>query len=215
MNIFLVEDDHEIVNLLTFYLEKENWIVTTSLNLKNALDTINSNFSIFVVDLYLPDGDGLELVKYMKNNFPNTPIIIISAKTSSLDRVIGLELGADDYIVKPFLPQELIYRIKHNKALNQKKRKQSISGYTIDFEKRLIMADQEIIVLSTKEYDLLNFMLTNIGNALSREQLLTHVWDNAEYINDRSIDNQIKNIRKKLPNLTIDTIYGYGYRLNK
>ncbi|HHX0257111.1 TPA: response regulator transcription factor [Enterococcus faecalis] len=215
MNIFLVEDDHEIVNLLTFYLEKENWIVTTSLNLKNALDTINSNFSIFVVDLYLPDGDGLELVKYMKNNFPNTPIIIISAKTSSLDRVIGLELGADDYIVKPFLPQELIYRIKHNKALNQKKRKQSISGYTIDFEKRLIMADQEIIVLSTKEYDLLIFMLTNIGNALSREQLLTHVWDNAEYINDRSIDNQIKNIRKKLPNLTIDTIYGYGYRLNK
>lgn len=199
MNIFLVEDDHEIVNLLTFYLEKENWIVTTSLNLKNALDTINSNFSIFVVDLYLPDGDGLELVKYMKNNFPNTPIIIISAKTSSLDRVIGLELGADDYIVKPFLPQELIYRIKHNKALNQKKRKQSISGYTIDFEKRLIMADQEIIVLSTKEYDLLNFMLTNIGNALSREQLLTHVWDNAEYINDRSIDNQIKNIRKNYP----------------
>lgn len=215
MEILLIEDDPEIVNLLTFYLESEQWKVVTCSDYTTALNTINGNCSVFVIDLCLPDGDGLDLVKFTKKNYPEVPTIIISAKSSSLDRVKGLELGADDYIIKPFLPQELIYRIRQTKSLNTKKSTLSISGYTIDLEKRLIQENNEAIFLSTKEYELLKYLINNLGIALAREQLLEHVWDNAEYVSDRSIDNQIKNIRKKLPHLIIDTIYGYGYRLNK
>jgi len=215
MHILLVEDDKEITNLLYFYLTRHGWRVTSCETYQEAIKKLDSSISICVLDLMLPDGDGLDLLAEIKKQYPNMASIIISAKTSSLDRVKGFEVGTDDYITKPFLPEELIYRISKLTHLQTSAEVVKIQDYTINQVQRSVYDhNDEKIPLSTKELDTLLYFIKNKGIALSREQIIAKIWENDSFVNDRIIDNQIKNLRKKMPRLAIDTLYGYGYRMN-
>ncbi|MDO5746861.1 MAG: response regulator transcription factor [Actinomycetaceae bacterium] len=241
MKILLVEDDNEINNLVTFYLKRKNWEVCSASTYSHALQQLNDDFSVFVFDVMLPDGNGLELVEKAKQRFPSIPVIVISARTSSLDRVTGFEHGSDDYITKPFLPEELIYRVDRLVQRSAVMSTISLTHYIIDTGERSVYCRsdkveqtsgkagndddnteskdgtshvQQKIELTTKEFDIVMYLVNHRNMALSREQIMQGIGDDPVYMSGRIIDNQIKNIRKKMPKIHIDTIYGYGYRLN-
>jgi len=168
----------------------------------------------------LPDIDGYQLIKEIKLNNELTPVIFISARDADLDKIIGLELGSDDYLAKPFLPRELIIRTKkllervyknsHNKP---KENKMLIGTYLVDENTREVSKDGGVIELTSKEFDLLVFFMNYRSQAFSREQILERVWGEYYFGNDRVVDDLLRRLRKKLPHLNIETIYGYGYRL--
>lgn len=213
-NIYLVEDDINLNNILKTYLQQENWTVKSFFDGKTAEEFINKTPDLWILDIMLPDVDGYQLIKKIKNNNSQTPVIFISARDEDIDRVIGLEFGSDDYLAKPFLPRELVIRTKNilertynNKPTNIK----TISGYTIDEKSRSVSLDSEKIDLTHKEYSLLIYFLNNLEKALSRENILYTIWDDNYFGSDRVVDDLIRRLRFKLPNLEIKTIYGYGY----
>ena len=143
-----------------------------------------------------------------------TPVIFMSARDQEFDRILGLEKGSDDYITKPFSPKELVLRV-----LNVMKRSYpdskciEVDGYRIDEEKRIVMRGDKQIELTTKEFELMILFVEHRGIAFSREQILTQVWDDHYFGSDRVVDDTLRRLRKKCPDLNIHTIYGYGYRL--
>ncbi|MCT4633350.1 MAG: response regulator transcription factor [Firmicutes bacterium] len=218
-NIGLVEDEKNLNSILKTYLEKEGYNVSAFTEGTSALKNIHNQFHLWVLDIMLPDIDGFELIKEIKALNPDIPVIFISARNKDLDKIIGLEMGSDDYLAKPFLPRELIIRV--NKLIERsygKKEKDTsiiINGYTFDIGKRTISKDNQNIELTSKEYEIIIYMLENLGSALSREQLLDSVWGMDYFGSDRVVDDTIRRVRKKLPDLSIETIYGYGYRMVK
>jgi two-component system response regulator CssR len=218
-NIGLVEDEKNLNSILKTYLEKEGYNVSAFTEGTSALKNIHNQFHLWVLDIMLPDIDGFELIKEIKALNPDIPVIFISARNKDLDKIIGLEMGSDDYLAKPFLPRELIIRV--NKLIERsygKKEKDTsiiINGYTFDTGKRTISKDNQNIELTSKEYEIIIYMLENLGSALSREQLLDSVWGMDYFGSDRVVDDTIRRVRKKLPDLSIETIYGYGYRMVK
>ncbi len=216
--IFLVEDEPNLNQILTTYLQKEGWKVKPFYNGESALQAIEERPHLWVLDIMLPDIDGYQLLKRIKELSPEVPVIFISARDADIDRVIGLEMGSDDYLAKPFLPRELVIRVQrvlervYNKALEQTLIT-DLQPYKIDEAKREISKDNQIIELTSKEFDLALCFAKHKGQALSREQILSWVWG-ADYIGtDRSVDDLVRRLRKKLPDLRIETIYGYGYRM--
>lgn len=216
--IFLVEDEPNLNQILTTYLQKEGWKVKPFYNGESALQAIEEHPHLWVLDIMLPDIDGYQLLKRIKELSPEVPVIFISARDADIDRVIGLEMGSDDYLAKPFLPRELVIRVQrvlervYNKALEQTLIT-DLQPYKIDEAKREISKDNQIIELTSKEFDLALCFAKHKGQALSREQILSWVWG-ADYIGtDRSVDDLVRRLRKKLPDLRIETIYGYGYRM--
>lgn len=217
--IYLVEDEKSLNMLLKKYLEIEGYEVTSFLNGLSAMEKIKDLPDMWILDIMLPDIDGYELIKAVKAFNSNTPVIFISARNEELDRVIGLELGSDDYLSKPFLPRELV--IRTNKLMervypedNETKTKvTNIEGYIIDESQRLVFYGEEEITLSTKEFELLKYVIDNKNIALSREQILLKVWGDDYFGTDRVVDDTFRRLRKKLENLKIETIYGLGYKL--
>jgi two-component system response regulator CssR len=214
--IFLVEDNQDLNSILKKYLETAGYTVETFLDGQSAQKKIGANPDLWIVDIMLPDTNGYTLFKEIKEVSPEIPIIFISAKNQEIDRVVGLELGCDDYISKPFLPRELIIKtqkllgLKYNsKPLN---RTLKINGYTINRESHTILHDGASISLTSKEFELLFVLVDQPNRVFSREQILERLWDNNYFGSDRVVDDTIRRIRKKMPNLTIETIYGYGYR---
>lgn len=214
--IFLVEDNQDLNSILKKYLETAGYTVETFLDGQSAQKKIGANPDLWIVDIMLPDTNGYTLFKEIKEVSPEIPIIFISAKNQEIDRVVGLELGCDDYISKPFLPRELIIKtqkllgLKYNsKPLN---RTLKINGYTINRESHTILHDGASISLTSKEFELLFVLVDHPNRVFSREQILERLWDNNYFGSDRVVDDTIRRIRKKMPNLTIETIYGYGYR---
>lgn len=212
-NICILEDEKELNDILKLNLEKNGYNVFPCLSLKDAYKNLNNNINIWVIDLMLPDGSGFDLLKDIKKK-SNTPVILISARGDSIDRVLGFEMGCDDYIAKPFLPKELIYRIKNLPNKNTNNQILVFGEYTIDIKKRTIKYDNEEIYTTSREYNLIMYFFENKGNALSREQIINQAWGDSFIGNDRVVDNFIKKIRNKAPFLNIETIYGYGYRCN-
>ncbi len=215
--ICLVEDEKDLNQMLTFYLKNSNYKVTSCKNIQEALNVIDKKFKLWILDIMLPDGNGLELMKLLKQKSKDNIVIIISAKGDCFDRVTGFEIGCDDYISKPFLPTELIYRVKN--LIKQNRNIESdeiifIDPYTINFTKRIINENEIFIEITSREFEIINFFIKNKGKAISRETLLNEIWGNDYFGSDRTVDNYIKNIRKKLPKLKIETIYGFGYRYN-
>ncbi|MBS5370384.1 MAG: response regulator transcription factor, partial [Coprobacillus cateniformis] len=146
----------------------------------------------------------------------NMPIVFMSARDQEFDRIIGLEKGCDEYITKPFNIKEVILRI-HNVLKRVYKDDPSlinIDGYAIDEEKRKVLSNNKEIELTTKEYELLLYFIKNKGIAISREQVLSKVWDENYFGSDRVVDDTLRRLRKKMPDLNIKTIYGFGYRLD-
>ncbi|PHJ39443.1 transcriptional regulator [Desulforamulus profundi] len=169
----------------------------------------------------LPDIDGYQILRRIKEESPDVPVIFISARDADIDRVMGLEMGSDDYLAKPFLPRELVIRTHRvlERVYNKSNEPENfisivnLAPYILDEGKREIHKDREMIELTSKEYDLALLFAKHKGQALSRVQIINYVWGEDYVGTDRSVDDLVRRLRKKLPDLRIETIYGYGYRM--
>lgn len=213
--IYLVEDDSNLNLVLTTYLKKEGWEVSPFLTGKDAQKAISNPPDLWILDIMLPDIDGYHLLQEIREASLNIHVIFISARDADIDRVVGLELGSDDYLPKPFLPRELVIRTRNllERVYGSGSRDLNISPYSIDESSRTVKLDNEVIELTSKEFDLLVFFAKNKDRALSREQVLNYVWGENYFGTDRAVDDLIRRLRKKLPLLNVETIYGYGYRV--
>lgn len=215
--ICLIEDEADLNSILTLYLENNNWNVISCKNASEAHTQLTNSIDLWILDIMLPDGNGFDILGEIKKADPTKPVILISARGDQIDRVLGFEFGCDDYIAKPFLPKELVYRVSKlfEKTANRNTKILVTCGpYTINKSHRLVMEEETLIPLTSREYDLLLYLIKNKRLALSRDQVLRDVWEDDFYGSNRVVDNYIKNIRKKLPKIDIETIYGYGYRCN-
>lgn len=217
--INLVEDERNLNELLTTYLQKEGWEVSSFLNGQDARNAIPNRPHLWILDIMLPDIDGYQLLKEIKTDSPGLPVIYISARDAELDRVIGLEIGGDDYLPKPFLPRELVIRthrlLDRVYAPVENLPVISFPPYTIDQNRRLVMFQNEELDLTSKEFDILLLFCRNCGKAFSREQIIEQVWGEDYVGSDRVVDDLIRRLRRKMPQLKLETIYGYGYRMIK
>jgi two-component system response regulator CssR len=214
--IFLVEDEKSLSNLLVSYLINANYDVTPFYDGLIAKDAIAKEPDLWVLDIMLPGMDGYALIKEIKNNNSETPVIFMSARSAELDRVLGLEMGSDDYLPKPFLPRELVLRVDRL-LKNNKKTKDEIEvilGPCIfNRQKRIIISNNEETILTVKEYDILEFLISNLGKAISRTEIIDTVWGTNYFGSERVVDDNLRRLRKKIPELPIETVYGYGYIL--
>lgn len=214
--INIVEDEKDINNLVAQYLRKEGYEVHSYYTYEEAsAHVVDDDVHLWILDIMLDDKSGFDLIEEIRLQGPETPVIFMSARDKEFDRIIGLEKGCDDYITKPFSPKELVLRVNNiiKRAYRDGNNRISIDGYELDEEQRKIYADNVEIELTTKEFDLLMMFIKNKGIAFSRDKILENVWDENYFGSDRVVDDTLRRLRKKLPNLNIHTIYGYGYRL--
>ena len=216
MWISVVEDEKTLNNLITKYLEKEGYNVRSYITGEDAVAGIDKPTDLWVIDIMLPDLDGFSVFKEVKNHDKNVYTIFIYARNQDIDRVVGLELGCDDYIPKPFLVRELV--IKVNKLLKAAPRHAEtleLPPYKMELDKHTVLENGQPISLTVKEYDLLAYFAANPDSVLSRTDILNKVWGYDYFGTDRVVDDTIRRLRRKLPKLLLDTVYGLGYRLNK
>lgn len=218
--IALVEDEKNLANLVVKYLEASGYEVVTYYTGEQAIVDLNNKVDLWILDIMLPgEISGFDLLKAIRNRNNNMPIIFTSARDKDIDKIMGLELGGDDYLAKPYSIRELVLRVKNiisRTYLNSEKLSNTrivVGDYEIDKERRSVSNHGEIIQLTSKEYDLLIYFVENIGKAFSREQILFHIWGDDYFGSDRVVDDLLRRLRQKLPNLNVETIYGYGYRL--
>lgn len=214
--INIIDDEKNLNDLVRTYLEKEGYIVYSFYTYEEALLHRDDDVHLWIVDIMLDKNSGFDLLNEIKNCKPNMPIVFMSARDQEFDRIIGLEKGSDEYITKPFNIKELILRI-HNvlkRVYKDDPALISIDGYAVDEEKRKVLLNNNEIELTTKEYELLIYFIKNKGIAISREQVLSRVWDENYFGSDRVVDDTLRRLRKKMPELNIKTIYGFGYRLD-
>lgn len=214
--IYVVDDEVSLNDLVKAYLTNAGFEVRTFYKYQDALAHVEDECHLWLVDIMLDEASGFDLFNEIKSKHPNMPIIFMSARDQEFDRIIGLEKGGDDYITKPFSVKELSLRVKNvlKRSYPIQPEMITIDGYTVDEGKRRVYEGTTYIELTTKEYDLLLYFLKNRSMALSRDQVLNHVWDENYYGSDRVVDDTLRRLRKKMPNLNIKTIYGYGYRMD-
>lgn len=221
--ILIVEDEKDIVKMLRYNLEKEGFKVIDAPDGEDALDlAARQHPSLILLDLMLPGMDGLEVCKALKKESKTNsiPIIMLTAKSQESDKVVGLELGADDYITKPFSPRELIARIKAvlRRANDKEKLPEifQVGDLKIDFSKISVSVKDKPVELTAKEFELLKTLLKVKGRVLSRDYLLDTIWgfDHAMEIQTRTVDVHIRTLRKKIKTAAkfIITVKNYGYR---
>ena len=215
--ISIVEDERDLNELVKRYLEKEGYEVRSYLTFDDAsIHTGDDDVHLWILDIMLGDKSGFDLIEEIRRQNPNVPVIFMSARDKEFDRIIGLEKGSDDYITKPFSPKELVLRVNNIMRRTYRNDNETIvvDGYRINDIKRTVTdAAGASIDLSTKEYELLMMFVKNTGTAFSREQILEQVWETNYYGSDRVVDDTMRRLRKKMPDLNIHTIYGFGYRL--
>jgi len=221
--ILIIEDEKDIVKMLDYNLRKEGFRVFSANNGEDGLDMARKeNPDLILLDLMLPEMDGLEVCKAVKNDTKTAhiSIIILTAKAQEADKIVGLELGADDYVTKPFSPRELIARIKavlrRLKEKNKLPEILKIGDIAIDFSKIMVAIKDKPIELTSKEFELLKVLIKAKGRVLSRDYLLDTIWgfDQAIEIQTRTVDVHITTLRKKLKSESkkIVTVKNYGYR---
>ena len=218
--IYMVEDEKSLNVLLEKYLQREGYQVSTFENGLSALEKIKDEPDLWILDIMLPDIDGYELIRAIKGNNKNTPVIFMSARNEEYDRVVGLELGSDDYLSKPFLPRELIIRankllerVYGSKVEERKVEEINIMDYKINKLQRTIYEFDREIQLTNKEFELLIYFLENKNCLVSREQILNNVWGSDYFGSDRVVDDTLRRLRRKVDKLAFETVYGYGYKL--
>lgn len=218
--IALVEDEKNLASLVIKYLKGEGYEIKYFSNGEDAIENISDDIDLWILDIMLPGiVTGYDLIKVIRNKNSNKPIIFTSARDQDIDKIMGLELGSDDYVSKPYSIRELVLRVKNllNRAYltnnNKNQNIEEFSGYIIDYDKRIVLENNENINLTSKEYDLLFFLLKNKSKAFSRDQILTAVWGSDYFGSDRVVDDLMRRLRQKMPNLSVETIYGFGYRL--
>ena len=214
--ICLVEDEISLNNLIKSYMEKEGYDVIQFYKGNDALEYIGKEkIDLWVLDIMLGDSiSGYDLIKKIKSLDKNVPVIFTSARDQDLDKILGLELGSDDYIAKPYSPKELMLRINNIlKRVYTNSNKIKYEDYEIDIDKRIVLHNNKEINLTTLEFDLLYMFLNNKGKSYSRDDILNIIWGENYFGSDRVVDDLIRRLRKKMPKLHINTIYGFGYRL--
>ena len=214
--IALVEDEKDLNNLIRTYLEKEGYNVVSYYDGESTINNINKDVDLWILDIMLGDTiSGYDIIKKIREENPDVPVIFTSARDKDLDKIIGLELGSADYIAKPYSPKELVLRVNNiiRRVYSKDKQKLTYKDYTIDFEKRMVLHKGESINLTTLEFDLLYMFVTNINKSFSRDDILNNIWGENYFGTDRVVDDLVRRLRKKMPELDINTIYGYGYRL--
>jgi len=222
-HIYIVDDEKNIRDLIKMYLIKDGFKTTVFEDGTDVFEKFQEDEpDLVVLDIMMPGIDGLDLCKLIRSK-SDVPIIFVSAKDEEIDRILGLELGADDYLVKPFSPRELVVRIKNifkrvDKESTQEVELIEIKDIKIYRNRRSIQADMEEIKFTNKEYDLFEYLALNKNIPCTREMLIEDIWG-YNYIGDtRMIDDLIKRIRRKLKDvnskLTISTVWGYGYRMD-
>lgn len=219
-HIGIVEDDANIQNIVAAYLKKEGFVVTILDSAEVAWELWeNSPPDMWILDIMLPGMDGYEFCKSIRKE-SSIPIIIISAKDEEIDKILGIELGSDDYLTKPFSPRELIARVKrlfkrtHATASEEASQSKIHIGNLLIYkgDRRIFWKGNEEDV-TTKEFNMLLLFAGNPNRAFSREELLVKIWGEDYYGSDRAVDDLVKRIRKKLPEIPLETVWGYGYRL--
>lgn len=214
--IALVEDEKDLNNLIRTYLEKEGYSVVSYYDGESTINNINKDVDLWILDIMLGDTiSGYDIIKKIREENPDVPVIFTSARDKDLDKIIGLELGSDDYIAKPYSPKELVLRVNNiiKRVYKNDNQKLVYNNYYIDTKKRIVTLIDKEINLTTLEYDLLYMFVTNLGKSYSRDEILNIIWGEDYYGADRVVDDLVRRLRKKCPGLNINTIYGYGYRL--
>lgn len=215
--ICLVEDEVDLNNLIKSYLERENYEVVNFYKGEDAYDYIGTNqIHLWILDIMLGDTiSGYDLIKKIRSLDSEVPVIFTSARDQDLDKIIGLELGSDDYITKPYSPKELVLRVGNmlKRVYIRGSERIQYENYEIDVDKRTVSNQEKEISLTTLEFDLLVMLLQNKNKSYSREDILKLVWGDDYFGSDRVVDDLVRRIRRKMPNLHINTIYGFGYRL--
>jgi two-component system, OmpR family, response regulator len=217
--IIVVEDEVNIAELVSMYLERDGFRVRIAATGEAGLAAIAEHRPrLVLLDVGLPDVDGLELCRQIRAS-STVPVIFLTARDSEVDRVVGLELGGDDYVTKPFSPAELVARVKAvlRRAEGAPAPEVTQAGrVTVDAGRREAQIDGTAIELTTKEFDLLRYLAERPGLALSRQQILDGVWGFDWYGDPRTVDVHIAQVRKKLGDaVTITTVRGVGYRLER
>lgn len=218
-NILICDDNIAVHESLSLYLNEANMQVQSVYNGEAAIEILQSSeVHLVILDLMLPNKSGIEVLKEIKR-FSDVPIIVLSAKDSEFDRILGLELGAEDYITKPFYPREVVTRIQkilHRVGKRAVSKSVKFSNLTIDQNSYKAYLDQQPLELTPKELNLLSLFAQNPGIVLSRERILNSIWGYDYYSDSRVVDTQVKKIRQKLPpeaKFEIVSIYGVGYKM--
>jgi two-component system response regulator CssR len=217
MKIYYVEDERDLSEIIRKYLTREGYETTVFYDGETAMEHINDPVDLWILDIMLTgEVSGYDLIKALKENNSPSAVIFTSARDQDLDKIMGLELGSDDYLAKPYSPRELILRVK---AVLKRQQAPQVSemvhyaDYEINMTRREIKSGQTMIDLTNKEFELLLFFIKNMNQAFAREDILKHVWGENYYGSDRVVDDLLRRLRHKMPDLKIETIYGFGYRL--
>ncbi len=221
--ILIVEDDRNISKLLKYNLEKADFSCVGAITGEEALTTLGrESIDLIILDVMLPKMDGFEVCKKIKQNehLSSIPLIMLTARGEEVDRIVGLELGADDYMVKPFSPRELVLRVKA--ILKRQKPKEEVAKQIlvagkimVDIPRHKVIVNDKDINLTSMEFNLLVTLMNRQGRVQSRDQLLEDVWDLSADVTTRTVDTHIKRLRQKLgkEGKLIETVRGHGYRL--
>ncbi len=224
MEVLIVEDEKTLAYEIEDFLKKAFYICDLAHGFKAGLEKMQINtYDFILLDLGLPDGDGLNLLPEAKKHNPDAAYIILTARGNLEDRIAGLDLGADDYLPKPFSLLELQSRMQAiaRRKFNVKEELLPLGDFKLDLQKRLVMLNEQQIELSRKEFDLLSYLFFYINRVLTRMQLSEHIWGTFadDDYDSNYIDAHIKNIRKKLnawaPTEFLETVRGVGYRIKK
>ena len=218
--VCLVEDEIALSNIVKVYLERAGYEVVCFSKGSDAINYIGNKVDIWILDIMLGDDiSGYNVIKAIREKYELVPVIFTSAIDQELDKIFGLELGSDDYMTKPYSSKELVLRVNNiiKRVYKDNKQNNNIikyNDYVVDIEKRIVTLEDKEIKTTTLEFDLLVLFLKNMNVCFSREDIINKVWGNDYYGTDRVVDDLIRRIRKKLPKVKIEAVYGYGYRLS-
>lgn len=213
MKILLVENNKSIIKGLEYAFAQNGYSCEYCLSLDEAVRKAPFNYDVAVLDIMLPDGNGFDLFKKIRR-YSDLPVIFLTAVDDEDSVVNGLELGADDYITKPFSTRELIARIKRVANKNSKKNIITVSGVTLDLDKSAVFENGKQLELTALEYKLLSLLMQNAGKVVTRELIFEKIWDvSGNFVNDNTLTVYIKRIRKKLDADIIKTVKGMGYQV--
>ncbi|MHB1254321.1 MAG: response regulator transcription factor [Candidatus Humimicrobiaceae bacterium] len=222
MRLLLVEDNQKLASYIKKGLENQSYAVDCVYDGNSAeKQALYGDYDLIILDIYLPQKDGLAVCKSLRENSMNTPVIMLTAKQEIEDKILGLDSGADDYLAKPFDFNELLARIRALLRRPKEKDPEILSAQNIfiDGSKHIVRKEEEIVALTLKEYSVLEYLVRNKGIALNRDQILEHCWDLSYDSFSNIVDVYVKRLRKKL-DLTnyekyIQTIRGIGYKFKK
>jgi len=218
MRLLVVEDEKKVAGFIKKGLEEEGYVVDLASDGEKGLNlALDRPYQVILLDINLPGMDGVETCRRIRQ-FSQTPVIMLTARDNEVDKVLGLEMGADDYVTKPFSPRELMARVKavlrRAEQPLAKPRILEVEGFEIDGGKRTVTTPTtELVEPTAKEFDLLWFLAENAGLAMSRSQILESVWGYEYFGETRTVDVHIRQLRKKLDGVPIETVWGVGYRL--